>query len=474
MGLLQNISVLSAEPIKNMGGAAVQCIIRSSYNRSEQQFNRYIGYADFSKKSGVPNGYAPPYSIVIPLKGGGMSCYGGIVSSGSLTITSLALGKALSSISAIVGTGSISSNLKGISHLLSDLSASGEISSANIVGLAILNASLDGSGTIDISSIIKLLYWCLANLEASGTITSSELKLLAGLSTDLIIGSGTIDDASLGMLSFLNSQLSGDSLVEADLKGLVEYVSSLIGTGSLEADASLLIGMTSELLGYGFLDSYLMSVTSLISSILGEGELNNVSVNFLSNYLSSLSGDGDITSADLRSYAQMISNLEGVGAIGALVTLTGLLWLLSEAVGEGIVTSDIRGKSDLSANISLTGAVLTAADCARAVWDSLAADSNDPGTMGEKLNAAGTAGDPWTAELPGTYVEGTAGYIIGNKFEDILEKVNILLDVEQGDWEIKDNQMIFYDRDGDELMRFDLLDSSGDPTETSVYKREKV
>ena len=56
-------------------------------------------------------------------------------------------------------------------------------------------------------------------------------------------------------------------------------------------------------------------------------------------------------------------------------------------------------------------------------------------------------------------------------FGDLESKIDILLDVEQGDWEIRDNQMIFYKRNGDELMRFDLYDKAGLPSEINVFRR---
>ena len=52
--------------------------------------------------------------------------------------------------------------------------------------------------------------------------------------------------------------------------------------------------------------------------------------------------------------------------------------------------------------------------------------------------------------------------------------INELLDVEEGNWSIQNNQMIFYKRDGTELMRFNLFDNNNQPTETSVYKRERT
>jgi hypothetical protein len=55
----------------------------------------------------------------------------------------------------------------------------------------------------------------------------------------------------------------------------------------------------------------------------------------------------------------------------------------------------------------------TASSVADAVLDEAMADHLGAGTTGEKLNAAGNAGDPWISSL-GTYtVPGTAGYILG-------------------------------------------------------------
>jgi hypothetical protein len=50
-------------------------------------------------------------------------------------------------------------------------------------------------------------------------------------------------------------------------------------------------------------------------------------------------------------------------------------------------------------------------DQTAAVWDALAADFNTALTMGAKVNAAGTAGDPWGADLSG-YAPGTAGALL--------------------------------------------------------------
>lgn len=48
------------------------------------------------------------------------------------------------------------------------------------------------------------------------------------------------------------------------------------------------------------------------------------------------------------------------------------------------------------------------------VWDETLAEHLAAGTTGNALNAAGSAGDPWSTALPGAYGAGTAGKIVGD------------------------------------------------------------
>jgi len=63
---------------------------------------------------------------------------------------------------------------------------------------------------------------------------------------------------------------------------------------------------------------------------------------------------------------------------------------------------------------------------------------------------------------------------ISDQLDAAQTNVDELLDIEEGKWEIVNNQMIFYRRNGTELMRFNLYDASNNPTMTKVYKRVKV
>lgn len=86
------------------------------------------------------------------------------------------------------------------------------------------------------------------------------------------------------------------------------------------------------------------------------------------------------------------------------------------------------------------------------------------------------SGGPFIQEI----ITVSDGLVIGadttsdNEIGSAVSDLSTILDVNQGDWEISGTQMIFYRRDGSELMRFDLKDNNGQASASSVFKREKV
>lgn len=57
----------------------------------------------------------------------------------------------------------------------------------------------------------------------------------------------------------------------------------------------------------------------------------------------------------------------------------------------------------------------------------------------------------------------------------LTNNMNLIKKIESGGWKIINNQMIFYDENGTtELFTFDLLDSNGNPSTTTVYERKPV
>jgi hypothetical protein len=81
--------------------------------------------------------------------------------------------------------------------------------------------------------------------------------------------------------------------------------------------------------------------------------------------------------------------------------------------------STLKATGSLAAEISGATEAITPATVAAEVWNSVSAVFNTAGSMGAKLNSAASAGDPWTTTLPGSYLPGTAGAIIGTLENDI-------------------------------------------------------
>lgn len=125
------------------------------------------------------------------------------------------------------------------------------------------------------------------------------------------------------------------------------------------------------------------------------------------------------------------------GSGSASITFSATGTILSIAAGSGSATITLSGNALIGAlaglfgtsNITLTPTAtikaigylsglstseteFSAAALAQAVWEALAVDYQTAGSMGEKMNSAGSAGDPWTTILPGSYTTGTAGEML--------------------------------------------------------------
>lgn len=133
----------------------------------------------------------------------------------------------------------------------------------------------------------------------------------------------------------------------------------------------------------------------------------------------------DVSDTAIVSDAQAILSNVTYGN-SALATLVGAI-PTNPYTGTPPTTGDIAGAilatpanklaTDASGRVTpdtVTPAGPDAATIADQVWDETAADHENIGSTGKALNAAGTAADPWSAALPGTYGAGTAGYLIGN------------------------------------------------------------
>ena len=112
----------------------------------------------------------------------------------------------------------------------------------------------------------------------------------------------------------------------------------------------------------------------------------------------SLGGTSTITLAGNNNVLRLTVGLGGTGTW----TMTGNLNVLSLIVPfEGLGAFALTGISDLRGILSMEGewtpfSTLSPENLARAVWEAAASQYDASGTMGEKLNDAGSASNPWT------------------------------------------------------------------------------
>lgn len=145
------------------------------------------------------------------------------------------------------------------------------------------------------------------------------------------------------------------------------------------------------------------------SDLDGIGIISNAALSNIVSLLSTLAGSGTL-SATMVGTIQMTAALAGSGNItGAMKVLAGLM---ADLQGSGSVTSALRGTLSMSANIYVNQSEATVQQIVDAVWNALAAEYDLSGTMGEKLNGAGSAGDPWTTDISAYNTANTAGKIL--------------------------------------------------------------
>jgi len=110
-----------------------------------------------------------------------------------------------------------------------------------------------------------------------------------------------------------------------------------------------------------------------------------------------------------------VTQVARVGADGdTLETLSDQIDGVSTLDAAGVRTAVGLAAANLDAQL---GALPTDAENADAVWDEALAGHAAVGSAGAALAAAGGAGDPWATPLPGAYVAGTAGYLMGTNLD---------------------------------------------------------
>lgn len=153
----------------------------------------------------------------------------------------------------------------------------------------------------------------------------------------------------------------------------------LAGSGSLAASGAMGKNASASLAGTGSLTASGALIVQAIAALTGSGSITTADLLAVLNAAAALTGSGSLA-----------GGMTAYGYAAAALTGTGSLALTPYAVGH--MEADITPFAELSP-----------ASLAAAVWEAVAADNNDAGTMGEKVNDAGSASNPWTEVIEGSY-----------------------------------------------------------------------
>ncbi len=193
--------------------------------------------------------------------------------------------------------------------------------------------------------------------------------------------------------------------------GLTIYLSKGAGTPAVitptvtELDATNVPGL------------YKLALTTTHTNTLGEFQLH-------------ITGSGadptDVTHQvvlDLPGIAQTGDAYARLGAPAGASTAADIAAIQSDTndIQTRLPAALVSGRMDssvgaMASNVITAAAIATdaGAEIADAVWDEAISGHLGAGSTGAALNAAGSAGDPWSTPLPGAYGSGTAGKIIGD------------------------------------------------------------
>lgn len=250
--------------------------------------------------------------------------------------------------------------------------------------------------------------WTLITHTFTTTGTTQQVTIVARNNVAGNISDAWFDDISLTLTNKItrantdnNNQYSSHpqfglrppySLVLAPKEGGMSMYSA--GTGSV-SNAAQIAGYfaSATLTGIGVISNGAMGLTvEMVAALAGTGSLSASIIGNL-QAVATLTGSSTVTAAQ-SALAGMVASLAGSG-------------LISDAQQEAL--------GQMTANIYVNQSQATVQEIVDGVWEALTTDHNNPGTMGEAMNGAGSAGNPWITDLSAYNTANTAGKILKDR-----------------------------------------------------------
>lgn len=432
--LLQNKSFLACNGLRYLAGAPAVSGVLSRNDLGgtiNTKKNRYIGEANMYKGDATPSGYTPTGGAWYPnRKAGGLSSRYSVTGSGEINNSSIAGG--INTTVTMTGTGTIVSKpymqiadyfTVDVLSLLSSGTVSTDSSLSGIITFKIAdNIILTGNGTIP-DVLLRILAWNGATVLGDSAIAVST-KFLSNIIAEME-GTGRVEDTTLNGYANLLSSILATGECTTNLTATANLLADIVGSGNIpDVYLKILSWFTLEVAGNSNVEGGLSLISAMSSILVGSGEVELAVLLGLVYLFGNITAEGELDPT-LNFPSHLVAGLHGNGSIEETV-ITAISWCVSTILSNGQATGNINGPANMESVISSEGELLTAQSCARAVWESISSVFNTAGTMGNKMNSASAAGDPWTAEIPGEYTEGSAGHIL-KKIEKIIKDNQALI-----------------------------------------------
>lgn len=262
-----------------------------------------------------------------------------------------------------------------------------------------------GTGEIDTTSGGVLVAAIAANAITATSIATDAITA-AKIAADAIGASELAADAVTEIQAGLATS-AALATVQADTDDIQTRLPAALVSGRIDASVG---AMASGVVTATSIATDAITAAKIAPDAIGASELAADAVTEIQAGLATSAAlatvQADTDDIQSRLPAALVSGRmdASVGAMAAsVITATSIA---TDAITAAKIAADAIGAAELAAD--------AVAEIADAVWDEVLSGHLTAGTTGAALNAAGSAGDPWTTALPGSYGAGTAGKIVGD------------------------------------------------------------
>jgi hypothetical protein len=171
--------------------------------------------------------------------------------------------------------------------------------------------------------------------------------------------------------SYVIAQNSGGLASYKELESSISNTALLVSGINVSADLDGAISIT---------QAQLDQIIALVASISASISTTDAQLAAVANLIASISASMSVTDAQLGAI------------VGLIASMTASISVSANNFATAELEADISSQTELS-----PGAL------AASLWNAVASDYNTSGTMGEKLNDAGSASNPWTEVIESGY-----------------------------------------------------------------------